>query len=72
MHLYNIPTVHSLLYFTFPFIYVFILSLFSATHFSSLLVVIYRLLDAKVVLAGNTANTSPLLTINFSRPSEIK
>ena len=51
---------------------IFILSLFSSTHFSSSLVVIYRLLDAKVVLAGNTANTSPLLTINFSRPSEIK
>jgi len=62
--------VLSLLYFS--FIYVFILSLFSPTHFSSPLVVIYRLLDAKVVLPGNTANTSPLLTIIFSGPSEIK
>ena len=59
----------TLLYF--DLVYFHFVSVFDHS-LSSSSVVIHRLLDAKVVLPGNTANTSPLLTINFSRPSEIK
>ena len=66
MHLYIIPTVLSLLYFSFYLSFHFVSVLDHSL--SSSFVVIYRLLDAKVVLPGNTANTSPLLTINFQDP----
>ena len=48
-------------------VYVFILSLLPTTHFSSLNgVVILDFYRAKVVTAGNTENTGPLLAENFS------
>jgi len=70
MHLYIIPTVLTLLYFSFYLSFHFVSVLGHSLSSSS--VVIHRLLDAKVVLPGNTANTSPLLTINFYGYTGIK